>query len=312
MSAMRDALLWASQNRFLKRHVPRRKFVRRAVRQFMPGERIEDALDAARGLGQRGVTSTFTALGENVTEAAQAQDVVDHYLVVYDRIQRSGLDIEISVKLTQLGLDLDADVTATHLAALAGKAAAYGNWLWIDVESSGYVDRTIELFSGVRAGYPNVGLCLQAYLHRTPQDIEDLLPLQPGLRLVKGAYKEPSSIALTAKSDIDKAYVTIGEQLIAAAGDGVRVALATHDVALLDRLGAVARSAGVGPHPFEIQMLYGIRTAEQMRYAASGYRMRTLIAYGEQWYPWYVRRLAERPANLWFVARNLFSEAPPR
>ena len=307
MSIMRDALLWASQNEFLKQHVPRRRFVKRALRQFMPGERVEDAIEAAQGLAGRGVASTFTALGENLTDSAQAGGVVAHYLDVYGQVASAGLDTEVSVKLTQLGLDLDTELAAANLDTLAAKAGETDNWLWIDIEASEYVDRTVELYRGAKARHAHVGLCLQAYLHRTPQDIEDLLPLQPGLRLVKGAYKEPASIALTSKADIDDAYAATSERLLAASSDGVRVALATHDVPLLDKV-----VGGYDRESYEIQMLYGIRTADQLRYAAAGHRMRTLIAYGEQWYPWYVRRLAERPANLWFVGRNLFSEAPPR
>lgn len=309
---MRDTLLWASQNDVLKRQVPQRKFVQRALRQFMPGERLEDAIEAAAGLATRGVSTTFTALGENLTEASQADAVVAHYVDVYDRIAAVGLDTEVSVKLTQLGLDLDVELAVANMEILATKADQTGNWLWVDIEASDYVDRTIEVFRRVKADHSDVGLCLQAYLHRTPRDVEDLLPTRPGLRLVKGAYKEPASVALTSKSEVDHAYLEIGERLIGAGADGVRVALATHDVALLDRLEAVARSAGQGNQGYEIQMLYGIRTADQLRFAAEGFRMRTLIAYGAQWYPWYLRRLAERPANLWFVARNLFSEAPPR
>lgn len=275
----------------------------------MPGERVEDAMRAASSLADRGVSATFTALGENLSEAAQAEAVVEHYLDVYDRIAGSGLDAEVSVKLTQLGLDLGMELAGSGLERLAAKASETNNWLWVDIEASEYVGRTLDLYRAVKAGHDNVGLCLQAYLHRTPDDIENLLPLSPGLRLVKGAYKEPSSVALTAKRQIDDAYVAQGKRLIAAASDGVRVALATHDVALLDRLQG---ETAAGRDEYEIQMLYGIRTADQLRFASEGYRMRTLIAYGEQWYPWYVRRLAERPANLWFVARNLFSEAPPQ
>ncbi len=304
---MRDALLWASRNETLKNHVPRWGFVKRALRQFMPGERLEDALETATSLAGKGVTSMFTRLGENLTDLAQADAVVEHYLEAFDQIAALGLDTEISVKLTQLGLDLDSEYAARSLEVLAAKAEVMGNWLWVDMESSEYVQPTIDLFKRTKASHFQVGICLQAYLHRTQQDMVDLIPLQPGIRLVKGAYKEPASQALTKRAEIDEAFFRLGSELLTA--QGVRLGLATHDVGLLDRLEVVARAAGVGKDGYEIQMLFGIRMEDQFRYAAEGYRMRDLTAYGEQWYPWYVRRLAERPANLAFVARNLFARS---
>lgn len=309
MSVMRDALLWASKNETLKTHVPRWGFVQRALRQFMPGERLEDALKTATALAGRGVTSMFTKLGENLTDLTQADEAVRHYLDAYDRIAAQGLDTEISVKPTQLGLDLDFKHAARNLETLAAKAEKMGNWLWVDMESSEYVEPTLDLYKRAKAKHFPVGICLQAYLHRTQQDIADLVPLRPGIRLVKGAYKEPAEIAFTKRSDIDEAFFRTGTDLVAATADGVRLGLGTHDVTLLDRLEVVAKAVGIARDDYEIQMLYGIRMDDQYRYAADGYRMRDLTAYGEQWYPWYVRRLAERPANLTFVARNLFSRS---
>jgi proline dehydrogenase len=305
MSVMRDALLWASKNETLKTHVPRWGFAKRALRQFMPGERLEDALETATALAGKGVTSMFTKLGENLTDLTQADAVVDHYLGAFERIAALGLDTEISVKPTQLGLDLNLEYAARGLETLAAKAEELGNWLWIDMESSEYVQPTIDLYKRVKDRHFPVGICLQSYLHRTPQDIKDLIPLQPGIRLVKGAYKEPASLAITKRAENDEAFFRQGAELVTA--DGVRLALATHDVALLDRLEVVARAAGRAKDSYEIQMLFGIRMEDQYRYAAEGYAMRDLTAYGEQWYPWYVRRLAERPANLAFVARNVFA-----
>lgn len=252
----------------------------------------------------------FTKLGENLADLGQADKVVDHYLEAYDRISALGIDSEISVKLTQLGLDLDADHAASGLEMLAAKAEASGNWLWVDMESSEYVDRTVDIYQRVKSKHFPVGICLQAYLHRTPTDLESLIPLRPGIRLVKGAYKEPSSVALTKKAEINEAFFRLGAELLAASSDGVRCALASHDVPLLHRLEAAGRAIGVDKDRYEIQMLYGIRMADQHRYAADGYRMRNLIAYGEEWYPWYVRRLAERPANLALIARNVFARNP--
>jgi proline dehydrogenase len=309
MSVMRDALLWASQNQTLKVHVPRWGFVQRALRQFMPGERLEDALQVAKTLADRGIMTMLTHLGEHVTESDQADEVVSHYMDAYDRIAGMGLDTEISIKPTQLGLELDFEQAAGRVETLAAKAEASGNWLWFDMEASPYVESTLVLFKRVKASHFPVGVCLQAYLHRTPSDIEDLIPLQPGIRLVKGAYKEPSSLAIARRQDIDEAFFRQGARLLQE--EGVRLALATHDVTLLDRLGVVADAIGRGKETYEIQMLYGIRMDDQYRYATTGYRIRNLISYGEQWYPWYVRRLAERPANLAFVARNVFARPAP-
>ncbi|MBT8217783.1 MAG: proline dehydrogenase [Acidimicrobiia bacterium] len=307
MSLARSALLWASENETLRTHVPRWGFVQRALRQFMPGEELSDALRAAAELDERGVASMVTRLGEHLTDAAQAEEVVAHYTAAYNEIAAGSVDTEISVKPTQLGLDLDFEAAVSAVETLAGLAESRGNWLWLDMEASDYVDPTIELFRRVKASYAPVGICLQAYLHRTPSDVAALVPLRPGIRLVKGAYREPRSIALTDRTEIDEAFFRLGAELLSATADGVRLGLASHDVRLVDRLGVVAGAAGVDRDAYEIQMLYGIRMADQYRYAREGYRMRTLISYGQQWYPWYVRRLAERPANLGFVVRNLFA-----
>lgn len=303
---MRNVLLWASQNQTLKNHVPRWRFARRALKKFMPGEHLEDAMAAAADLARHDLTATFTALGENVADLAQADAVTEYYLAIYDRIAAAGAEIEISVKLTHLGLTLDVDRTAKNLERLAIRAEAAGNWLWLDMEASAYVEPTLDIYKRIRAARAPVGICLQAYLHRTTGDIADLVPLRPGIRLVKGAYKESKSVAMQDKASINDAFFRNGAELLSAASNGTRVALATHDVTLLDRLGVVAKAVGVPSNGYDIQMLYGIRTQDQLRYAADGYAMRVLIAFGEYWYPWYVRRLAERPANLLYVARNLF------
>lgn len=310
MEPMRNALLWASENQTLKDHVPRWPFVQRALRKFMPGETLEDAIGAARNLAGRGVTTTFSTLGEHVTTLYQAEGVTEEYLGVYDRIAELGLDAEVAVKLTHLGLDLDTETTIKNVEQLAARAEETGTWLWIDMESSEYVDPTFDVYKQVRSVHAPVGVCVQAYLHRTPQDLEDLLPLEPGIRLVKGAYKEPASVSIHKHADVDDAFFRIGADLLTKIGGGLRLALATHDVALLDRMGVVAKAAGISNTDYEIQMLYGIRMEDQLRYGAEGYDMRTVIPYGEEWYPWYVRRLAERPANLWHVARNAFAKSP--
>jgi proline dehydrogenase len=300
----RRVLLWASRNRWLKERLPRLRFMQRAVRRFMPGERIADAFAAADPLQQHhGIASEYTKLGENLARLDEADAVADHYMEVYDGIAGHRLDGEVSVKLTQLGFDLDTEATYRHCVRLAARAAETGSWFWIDMEDSSYVERTITLFERLRAdGYARTGLCLQAYLRRTPADVERLLPLGPAVRLVKGAYDEKAAVAFRSKAEIDAAFVSLSVTMLRA---GARLGLGTHDVRLVEQIAAQAAAAGIARDSFEVQMLYGIRVNEQVRLSREGYKVRVLIAYGDAWYPWYVRRLAERPANVVFALRQL-------
>jgi proline dehydrogenase len=304
---MRTILLWMARNRFLKQHLPRLWFARRAVRRFMPGEEIEDALDAAEQFGPLGIGILLTHLGENLAPHDQAQAVAAHYQDALKKEMARGLDAEISVKPTQLGLDLDEQVTLRHLGELAAAAAEASGSLWLDMEGSAYTQRTLDLYRLLKANHPNVGICLQSYLRRTPDDIAALMPLQPQIRLVKGAYDEPATIALRSKADVDAAYEEQARSMLPAVGAGtLRLGLGTHDTRLVERIADAAREAGIAVDAFEVQMLYGIRVDEQRRLAAAGYRVRDLISYGEAWYAWYLRRLAERPANIWFAVRQVF------
>jgi proline dehydrogenase len=304
---MRQLLLWMARNRFLKRWLPRIWFVRRAVRRFMPGETVEEALDAAEFFRPRGIGVLFTQLGENLTELADAQAVADHYHGLLDKIAARGMDAEISVKPTQLGLDLDRQVALDHLAGLADHAAKLGGLLWLDMEGSAYTQATIDLYRSLKEGHPNLGICLQAYLRRTPEDVRALLPLKPAIRLVKGAYDEPEAIAFRRRNEVDAAYEALCLLMMPAAGRGeLRLGLGTHDTALIERVAAEADAAGVKRSAFEVEMLYGIRQDEQLRLAGAGYRVLALIAYGHAWYAWYMRRLAERPANVLFALRQIF------
>ena len=310
MGVGRNALLWSSRNTWLREQVPRLPFVRRAVLRFMPGESLDSALDVAREFGRRGLPTTFTHLGENVDSQADAGAVVRHYMDVLDRVAEAGVDSEISVKPTHLGLDLDPGLASDNLLRLARAASERRNWLWIDMESSAYVEGTLQLYRRALEASPNVGVCLQAYLRRTANDIEQLLPLTPSIRLVKGAYREPAGLAFGKKAAIDRNYLELSERLLAERGAGRlrRFTVATHDLGLVSRVAATATAAGLPPNEaYEVQMLYGIRQADQFGLAASGQPTRCLVAYGPAWYPWYMRRLAERPANVGFVLRNLFS-----
>jgi proline dehydrogenase len=307
---VRGGLLWASGNRWLRRHVPRTRFARRAVRRFMPGEGLDDALTAARAFARRDLPTTLTHLGENVIHASEADAVVRHYLEVLDRVAESELDTEISVKLTHLGLDLDQELAQVNLERLLEAARARGNRVWIDMESSEYVDRTVRTYRTALGSWPEVGLCLQAYLHRTAGDLDVLLPHRPSIRLVKGAYREPRTVALGSRREIDANFLRLSERMLRERSRVDRFAAATHDLGLIDRVDEAAHSMGLPRETVEVQMLYGIRQAEQYGLAREGRPVRSLIAYGPAWYPWYVRRLAERPANLGFVLRSLVSRGP--
>jgi len=286
----------------------RRPFALRAVKKFMPGEELADALDAAAILAPAGLGALLTKLGENLTAESEAKAVRDHYLDVFTQIKIRGLDAHVSVKPTQLGLDFSQRHCAEHLEILARKAEDTDTTLWLDMEDSSYVDRTLELYRELREKHEKVGLALQAYLRRTPNDLAALLPLRPTIRLVKGAYAEAPEIAFPAKRDVDSAYYALSVELLnaAARGNGLPV-FGTHDVRLVDRIVAKATALGVTNGRFEIHMLYGIRMQEQKALAANGRTVKTLISYGSSWFPWYMRRLAERPANIWFVLKSMLN-----
>jgi proline dehydrogenase len=303
---MRRVFLWAARNGWLKSRLPRFRFMKRAVRRFMPGETLEAALDAAIPLEAAGIGTMYTRLGENLTSLDEADEVADHYIGVFDAILARGYRGEVSVKPTQLGLDLDEDRTLAHLTRLAEKAGETGSYLWIDMEGSDYVESTILLYERLRAVQPRTGICLQAYLKRTPSDVERLRPLDPAIRLVKGAYDEPETIAYRDKRQVDASYLSLAVDILKTGrGRPIRLGLGTHDVKLIEQIAEQVDPAGVPRDGFEVEMLYGIRSREQYRLAKAGFRVQTLIAYGEHWYPWYMRRLAERPANVAFAIRSL-------
>lgn len=308
MALMRTMLLAASQNTWLREHAVKYPFVRRSVSRFMPGETVEDALRAAQGLLQKGVGSVFTHLGENVRDRDEARQVTEHYREVLHRVQALGLPAEISVKLTQLGLDLSPDLCFENLERIMEREKRDAI-VWVDMEASNYVDATLAIYRRALERHANAGICLQAYLYRTAKDLQELLPLRPSVRLVKGAYKEPATIAHAKKSDVDENYFSLAKEMLRAKGAGscVRAAFGTHDVALIRRLRDYVAQGKLPASELEVQMLYGIQRAEQERLAREGCRSMVLVAYGTYWYPWFVRRLAERPANLWFMLRNVFA-----
>ena len=306
MSLARTALLRASRSPWLAEQFRKRSFARRAVRRFMPGEDVTDALDAASTFARDGIGSVVTALGERVSTRAEAESVRHHYLGVLDTIRARALPAHLSVKLTHLGLDVDRALCAATVHELAARAEAAGTMLWIDIEESHYVDATLEIYRGVRAKHARTGVCLQAYLRRTPADLQSLLEAGASIRLVKGAYNEPAAVAFPRKADTDAAYLELARRMLRSARPEQPQVFGTHDLALLERIRESA-AAGLPAGAWEAHMLYGIRAAEQRALAASGVAVRVLISYGAHWFPWYVRRLAERPANVWFVLRSVVS-----
>lgn len=304
---LRRLLLWMAGNRWLGERLPRLPFARRAVRRFMPGEEAATALIAGEDFRREGIGTVFTRLGENLIEIAEADEVAGHYLGFLDAIRERGLDGEVSVKLTQLGLDLDVERTFEHVGRLAARAAEHGGTLWIDMEGSAYTEPTVAFYERLKARHANVGLCLQAYLRRTAADLQRLLSLEPAIRLVKGAYAEPPAIAYQTRHDVDANYLALTVTMLEAvrAGRPIRIALGTHDVRLVKQAAEHAAALGLPQTAFEVHMLYGIRMDQQRRLAGAGYPVRDLIAYGHAWYPWYMRRLAERPANVLFALRQI-------
>jgi proline dehydrogenase len=308
MNPARSMLLTASQNAWLRDHAAKHRFVRRTVSRFMPGEELSDALAAAQRLQSKSIGSIFTHLGENITDQAEARSVTDHYLEVLRSVRERELDAEVSVKPTQLGLDLSPELCYQNLKTIIEQEDPR-RVVWIDMEASNYVDATLQLYRRALEQFPNVGVCLQAYLHRTRNDLASLLPWRPSIRLVKGAYSEPPGIAFPEKSRVDENYFALSKEMLLAkkAEPKIRAAFGTHDVLLLRRISEFAAASGLLKTDVEVQMLYGIKCGEQERLAREGYRSRVLVAYGSHWYAWFIRRLAERPANLWFVARNFFN-----
>jgi proline dehydrogenase len=305
---LRSLFLWSSTNPWLRRQATHRTFVKKSVAKFMPGETLDDAIAAATRLRESGISTILTHLGENLDRLEEADAVYDHYLGVIDRVKGAGLDAHISVKPTQLGYDQDVNACFGYLVQLLDRATAAGTLLWLDMESSRYVDGTLSLYRRLRERSPNVGLALQAYLYRTAADVDALIPLGAAIRLVKGAYLEPASIAFPKKSDVDRNYFSLASRLLADnTRPGALLHVATHDVALQDRIQRVIDERGIARERYEFAMLYGIGDGRQRELAARGARIRCLISYGEFWFPWYMRRLAERPANVWFVAKNAVS-----
>jgi proline dehydrogenase len=277
--------------------------MRLGASRFVAGETLDECVEILRGLNERGFHANTTLLGEDVREEAQASAAAEEYLRILERLHAEDLRVNVALKLTHLGLDLAESVAQQNLRRVVERAAELDNFVRIDMESSAAVDATLRIYRALReAGLDNVGTVLQSYLYRTPEDLEALLPLRANLRLVKGAYLEPPEVAYPRKDDVDAAYVHLVERSLS--GEGY-TAIATHDERMIEHAIAFAERKGIGRDRFELQMLYGVRPQVQADLVARGFKVLVATPFGPEWFPFFTRRLAERPANLGFVLRNL-------
>lgn len=298
----RKGILAATHNPLVARNV-RAHGMRLGAARFVAGETFDEAVPVLRGLNAKGLRTNTTLLGEGVRDAATARTVVDTYKAVLDRIAAENLVTNVALKPTHLGLDLGEDLAYANLAEVVAHAASHGNFIRIDMEESARVDATLRLYRRLRAdGHDNVGTVLQSYLYRTDDDLSSLIPLSPNLRLVKGAYLEPASIAYPLKADVDRAYARQAERMLSECGFA---GIATHDERLIDHVIAYAARNGIGHDRYEFQMLYGIRPQYQVDLVTAGHRVLIATPYGPEWYFYLMRRLAERPANVGWFASNL-------
>jgi proline dehydrogenase len=300
---LRATLVYLSQSKKLKHWITTTSAPRAMASRFIAGETLDEALAAARACNAAGMMASLDYLGENVLTAEGAQRARDTYLQIFDRIAHENLYANVSCKLTQLGLDLDSDFCERLVQSIVDRAASYDNFLRVDMEGSLYTERTINLVKRVRVRNPAIGAVIQAYLYRSEQDIEELLAYGCRIRLCKGAYKEPPEIALPAKADVDRNYVKLMQMLLPS---GFYHGIATHDPRMIAATIRSAAQLRISKDDFEFQMLYGVRTDLQRQLIDDGYRLRIYIPFGQDWFPYFMRRLAERPANLGFFIRNFF------
>jgi proline dehydrogenase len=298
----RAALLYLSQKHELKGFFSKFPGFKQITQRFIAGENIDDAIAAFSDLGRVGITATFDHLGEGATSQADAESDVREYLRALDRIESSRIDSNVSVKLTQLGLDIDEDYCMQNAWRIVEGAKRHNNFVRIDMEDSSKTDATLRIFRRLFNEYGNVGIVLQAYLYRTEKDVDDTLAMGARIRLCKGAYKEPAEVAFPEKRDVDANFVKLTKKLLKS---GIYHGIATHDEKMISATKEFVSREGVPRDAFEFQMLYGVRRDLQVGLAREGYRVRTYVPYGEYWYPYFMRRLAERPANVWFVLKNL-------
>src|SRR2546430_14357476 len=300
----RSALIYLSRQERLKEFATHFKLFKKLTTRFIAGENINEAIAAIRDLNARGCSASFDHLNESVTSPAETEAEVREYLDVLARIDESGIDSNVSIKLTQFGLEIDRELAYQNARRVVADAARRGNFVRIDMEGSDVMQATLDVFKRLRAefGLNDVGIVLQSYLYRTMDDARDLLKIPARIRLCKGAYSEPPDVAYPDKKDVDNNYIRVMQLLLSS---GVYHGIATHDPKMIDATIDFAQREGIGKDAFEFQMLYGILRDLQDQLARDGYRMRVYVPYGKHWDPYFIRRLAERPANIWFVLKNM-------
>lgn len=304
---LRGTILWLSQRRGLFEFIKRNGLARQATSRFVAGETLDGAVAATRELNAKDITATLDHLGESVRTVEEAAGARDAAIEILDRIHQAGVRANLSVKLTQMGLDLGRDVAAANLRQILDRGRALGTFVRVDMEASDYVQRTLDLVleDMVPQYGDRTGVVIQSMLRRSDQDIERLIERGTRVRLVKGAYREPAAVAYQAKAEVDQAYRRQSERLLAG---GQYPAFGTHDERLIEHVKRQARERGIGPDRFEFQLLYGVRRDLQERLRREGYHVRVYVPFGTEWYPYLMRRLAERPANLWFIVGNVARE----
>jgi proline dehydrogenase len=307
---MRSGLLWLSEQQKVFNFVRRNRLARKFASRFVAGETIDEAVRAARDLGERGISPSLDLLGESVSVEAEAIAARDQYLEMLDRMAAQGVEVNVSVKLTQMGFDIGEDLCHANMTRILDKARQLRGFVRLDMEGSAYTQRTLDFFVQRLFGTygAHCGVVIQSALRRSEQDIENLIAMKARVRLCKGAYLEPASVAFPAKADVDKNYVRLMERLLL---KGNYPGIATHDQAIIQHARQFVRRQEIGADRFEFQMLYGVRRDLQTRLRQTGYHMRVYIPFGTQWYPYLMRRLAERPANIAFILGNLIRESVP-
>ena len=307
---MRYGLLWLSERQGIFNFVRRNGLARKFASRFVAGETIAEGVAAARELARRGITASLDLLGESVTAEAEAAAARDQYLEMLDRMSLSGAEVNVSVKLTQMGLDIGEELCHANMVRILEKAKSLGGFVRLDMEGSAYTQKTLDFFRHHLFDQygAHCGVVIQAMLRRSAQDIDDLVALGARVRLCKGAYLEPPAVAFPDKADVDRSYVQLMERLLTA---GKYPGIATHDETIIGHARRFIRERGIGPERYEFQMLYGVRRDLQERLRQAGHHLRVYIPFGTQWYPYLMRRLAERPANIAFLLGNVIRESMP-
>ena len=298
---LKDTLLYLAQNQQLRDFVTHNKATRSVSRRFVAGEQLDEAIQATRVLNQRHIQVALDHLGENVSDEKEARAAAQDYINALENIKKTGIDANISIKLTALGLDISQELCERNVRIILKLAQGYGIFVCIDMEGSAYTEQTIDITRRMHQQFEYVGTVIQSYLYRSLKDVEQLIAQGIRMRLVKGAYKEPKTVAIQSKSEVDHNYVQLMMVLLAR---GNFPAIASHDEAIIEATCKYARDHGISRDAFEFQLLYGIRRDLQEKLVRQGYHVRVYVPYGSQWYPYLMRRLAERPANLMFVMSN--------